>query len=291
MPRAGATIVFATIELGVAACGCGTALASNDDVSSPERKHAARAGCTPATAVRTIARAFAVVTEAKLDDREVHVCKRTYAEKGLRVSARVVARALRLSVVRDARAALVARRRRVVSRRRRDRDDGRPCDRCDDGHRRFRDRRVRHCNLREIQRFARDPRRTRWILRDPIAASARPKSATPIRSRPGDPMIEQPHEDFFASPPAAGAADPLAPGAVVMPIFSACAFDTQRFILLHVCVFGHVSSGAHRCVATSFCAASVAFCFSSSLPTSRQSGTGRQTSDGEQLPSFAQTDG
>lgn len=76
-----------------------------------------------------------------------------------------------------------------------------------------------------------------------------------------------------------------------MPSFSACALLTQRLILLHVCVDGHDSSGAHRCVATSFCAASFALFCSSSFPTSTQRGTGRQTSEGEQLLSFRQTDG
>jgi 3-oxoadipate enol-lactonase len=116
---------------------------------------------------------------------------------------------------------------------------------------------------------------------------------TPTRafpSPPRTPMTTHPHEDFFASPDV-GAADALAPGAVAIPILSACALLTQRLILLHVCVDGHVSSGAQRCVAASFCAASFVLFCSSSFPTSTQRGTGRQTSDGEQLPSLMHTVG
>ncbi len=99
-----------------------------------------------------------------------------------------------------------------------------------------------------------------------------------------------PQDDFFASP-AAGAAELLADGADRRPIFSATAFETQRLMSLHVVVSGHVLSGAQRWVATSLCAASFAPAFSSSFPTCTQSGTGRQTSEGEQLPSFWHTDG
>lgn len=153
--------------------------------------------------------------------------------------------------------------------------------------------------MRGYQRFSRGSRRERWIPRDPIAARANPTAASAVASLPRPPTTTHPHDDFFASPPAAGAADALAPGALAMPIFSACALLTQRLILLHVCVDGQVSSGAQRWVATSFCAASLVplrglaslGARSSSLPTSTQSGTGRQTSDGEQLPSFMHTEG
>lgn len=144
--------------------------------------------------------------------------------------------------------------------------------------------------MRGNQRFEEAARRARWILRDPSAARPRTKHASAAPSLPRAPTTRHPHDDFFASP-AAGAAESLAPGAVVIPILSACALLTQRLILLHVCVEGHVSSGAQRCVATSFCAASFVLFCSPSLPTSTQSGTGRQTSEGEQFPSVMQTVG
>lgn len=130
--------------------------------------------------------------------------------------------------------------------------------------------------------------RLRWILRDPTASPIAANAARPHRAPFGSPATLHPHDDFFVST-GAGAADPL--GAESRPIFSASAFDTHLVMSLHVVVAGHVLSGAQRCVATSFCAASVDAARSSSLPICTQRGTGRHTSDGEQLPSFWQTDG